>query len=80
MDDDFETVMQWVFLLPDVNEPILKVRETILSLCREAAQLDRIAREKRTAAEHASKTLESMVRRAGWTEDEIATAKNRAKA
>ena len=72
--------MQWVFLLPEVNEPILKARETILNLSREAAQYERMAREKRTAAEHASQTLESMVRRAGWTEDEIATAKSQAKA
>lgn len=80
MDDDFETVMQWVFLLPEVNESILKARATVLSLGREASVYERMAREKRTAAQHALLRLESMVRSAGWTEDEIAAAKAQAKA
>lgn len=80
MEDDYETVMQWVFLLPDVNDPVLKAREAVLSLSREAGQHERLAREKRIAAHHALLTLESMVRRAGWTEDEIAAAKAQAKA
>lgn len=80
MDDDFETIMQWVFLLPEVNDHVLKAREAVVSLSREAAQHDRMARIKRASAEHASQTLESMVRRGGWTEDEIAVAKAQAKA
>lgn len=99
MQDDYETIMQWVMLLPEVNDEVLKARETVVVHLQEAAQLERLAKLKRisadhvaqaqlqrqakierTAADHAAQVLESMVRRAGWTEDEIATAKANANA
>lgn len=99
MQDDYETIMQWVMLLPDVNDQVLQARETVVAHLQEAvqlerqaklsrisadhvakAQLERQAKIERTAADHAAHVLESMVRRAGWTEDEIATAKARANA
>lgn len=99
MQDDFETIMQWVMLLPGVNDQVLQARETVVIHLQEASQLERLAKLKRnsadyvaqtqlehqakikrTAADHAAQVLESMVRRAGWTEDEIATAKASANA
>lgn len=80
MQDDYETIMQWVMLLPEVNDEVLKAREMVVIHLREAEDLERQARTKRASADYAAKVLESMVRRAGWTEEEIATAKAKAHA
>ena len=43
----FQTVMQWVTKLPEVGEPILKEREAVIALTRDAAEFDRFLRERR---------------------------------
>ena len=72
--------MQWVFLLPDVNVKILSARMAVITLSRESTQYERQSKEERRCVHHVIATLENMVRRAGWTDYEIAEAKAKAKA
>ncbi|EPZ13818.1 hypothetical protein M622_19420 [Thauera terpenica 58Eu] len=48
--DDFQTVMKWVTLLPEVGTPILNDCEAISGLVREAAELERQVSAKRGEA------------------------------
>ena len=71
----FQTVMQWVTKLPEVGEPILKEREAVIALTRDAAEFDRLACEKRGEAYRASLALEGRIRGGKWTDAEIDAAK-----
>lgn len=75
--DDFQTVMKWVTLLPEVGTPILNDREAILALVREAAELERQVSAKRDEAYRASLTLEGRIREQ-WDDAEIQQAKTKA--
>lgn len=70
-------VMKWVTLLPEVGTPILKEREAILAVLREAVELEQQASAKRGEACRASLALESRVR-GQWDDDEIQKAKTKA--
>ena len=71
----YQTVMQWVTKLPEVGEPILKEREAVIALAREAAEFERLASEKRGEAYRASLALESRIRGGKWMDAEIDAAK-----
>ena len=71
----FQPVMQWVTKLPEVGEPILKEREAVIALTRDAAEFDRLASEKRGEAYLASLALEGRIRGEKWMDAEIDAAK-----
>jgi hypothetical protein len=75
--DDFQTVMKWVTLLPEVGTPILNDREAIIALVREAAELERQVSAKRGEAYRASLALEGRIR-GQWNDAEIQEAKTKA--
>lgn len=77
----FQTIMPWVTKLPEVGDSILRAREAVIDLAREAAEFDHLASEKRAEAYRSSLVLESRIRGGGhWTDAEIDAAKAKSNA
>ena len=72
--EKFDLVMQWVTKLPEVGEPILQERETVIALMWEAEQMERQATEKRAEAYRAALILEGRIRNGMWSKAEIEAA------
>ena len=66
--------MRWVTFLPEVGDQILKPRNAIVELMREATAFDAQASAARAAAYQASVDLESRIRSL-WTDAEVEAAK-----
>ena len=66
--------MRWVTFLPEVGDQILKPRNAIVELLREATVFDEQASAARAAAYQASLDLESRIRSL-WTDAEVEAAK-----
>ena len=66
--------MYWVTFLPEVGDQILKPRNAIVELLREATALDEQASAARAAAYQASVDLENRIRSL-WTDAEVDAAK-----
>ena len=66
--------MRWVTFLPEVGDQILKPRNAIVELMREATAFDEQASAARAAAYQASVDLENRIRSL-WTDAEVEAAK-----
>ena len=66
--------MRWVTFLPEVGDQILKSRNAIVELMREATAFDKQASAARAAAYQASVDLENRIRSL-WTDAEVDAAK-----
>ena len=70
--------MRWVTFLPEVGDQMLKPRNAIVELMREATTFDEQVSAARAAAYQASVDLESRIRSL-WTDAEVEAAKAKAK-